>query len=569
MFPPATIVVLGATGAFGAHVSRLTAAIPGVRLTVMARDASRLAGLVSALGRDVPGCDARGCAIDLDAAGWRATLARIAPSIVIHVAGPFQGRDYGVAEACVAMGAHYVDLADAREFVAGIGALNMAAVRAGVVVASGASSVPALSGAVVDALAAGLSRVDAIDIAIAPGNRAPRGRATIAAIVGRAGQAISVWEEGRWRRRVAWHDLRRRAFGDGIGRRWLSLCDVPDLTLFPARYGVRERVAFHAGLELSTLHLGLWALAWPVRWGVARTLAPLAGGLTALARMTAFAGTDRGCMTVDVAGRDADGAAVEVRWRLVAENGDGPWTPALAPVALARKLAAGVSIAPGARACLGLVTLAEILAEADGLRIRTERRERRPLYRRISGAAWAGLPAPVRRLHDVASRSVFNGTADIDGAAGPLARLAARVFGFPGEGREVPVTVELLARDGVETWRRTFGARSFKSTQCDVPGGAAGAVVERFGPTAFAMRVECSGEGIDLALIGFRAAGFPMPRFLWPRIVANERVDDRGRFRFDVSITMPILGRLVRYRGWLAAVEEAEAAPVTSPPASR
>jgi len=37
---------------------------------------------------------------------------------VIHCAGPFQSQDYRVALAAMAAGAHYLDLADGRQFVA-------------------------------------------------------------------------------------------------------------------------------------------------------------------------------------------------------------------------------------------------------------------------------------------------------------------------------------------------------------------------------------------------------------------------------------------------------------------
>jgi len=49
-----------------------------------------------------------------------AAFSEIEPDIVIHTVGPYQRQSYYVAEACIEYGCHYVDLADAREFVAGI-----------------------------------------------------------------------------------------------------------------------------------------------------------------------------------------------------------------------------------------------------------------------------------------------------------------------------------------------------------------------------------------------------------------------------------------------------------------
>jgi saccharopine dehydrogenase-like NADP-dependent oxidoreductase len=42
----------------------------------------------------------------------------------VDAAGPFQGAEPRVARAAIAAGLHYVDLADARDFVAGFRALD-------------------------------------------------------------------------------------------------------------------------------------------------------------------------------------------------------------------------------------------------------------------------------------------------------------------------------------------------------------------------------------------------------------------------------------------------------------
>lgn len=55
-----------------------------------------------------------------------------------------------MARAVVSAGANYIDLADGRDFEAGISQLDESARERGVFVTSGASSLPALSSAVVD-----------------------------------------------------------------------------------------------------------------------------------------------------------------------------------------------------------------------------------------------------------------------------------------------------------------------------------------------------------------------------------------------------------------------------------
>jgi len=46
--------------------------------------------------------------------------------------------------------------------------------------------------------------------------------------------------------------------------------------------------------------------------------------------------------------------------------------------------------------------------------------------------------------------------------------------------------------------------------------------------------------------------GIPLPRRLAPGGIAYESAED-GRFRFFVEITLPLIGLIVRYQGWLAA----------------
>ena len=62
---------------------------------------------------------------------------------------------------------------------------------------AGASSVPALSGAVVRELAAGVETATAVEIAISASNRATAGGSVAAAIVGQVGQPFRLWRGRR------------------------------------------------------------------------------------------------------------------------------------------------------------------------------------------------------------------------------------------------------------------------------------------------------------------------------------------------------------------------------------
>ncbi len=360
------VLVIGATGVFGSRLCERLARIEHLDLIVTSRDDDRARRLAERLHRQTPALQVTGAALRIDDTLAR-TLNKWRPHLVIHAAGPFQGQSYHVAEACLAAGAHYIDLADSTDFVVGFKRLDAVARSAGRLAVTGASSVPGLSSVVVDSLAAELRSVDMIETGIAPGNRTPRGRAVVEAILGYAGQAIPAWRENARTEAVGWLGLRRKSV-PGLGSRWFSDCDVPDLILFPKRYRVRD-IRFGASLELSLLHLGLWGLSGLRRARLLPNLSHFAAMLHHLAGWFEGLGTDCGAMYVEVTGKGKDGLPSLKTWSLVAKRGHGPYVPILPAVILARKLAEGSLTRTGAMPCLGLFTLQEFEAEVDELDI--------------------------------------------------------------------------------------------------------------------------------------------------------------------------------------------------------
>lgn len=205
------VLVIGGYGFFGSRLVELLSRQSKLHILIAGRSRSAAEALVQ---KHAPSATSslEATGIDIGNASLAQTLTALQPDTVIHTAGPFQGQDYHVAQACIAANAHYIDLADGRDFVAGIGTLHGAALRAGVLVSSGASSVPALSSAVADALAAGMARVNGIDIGISPGNRTERGLSTVAAILGYCGKPLPGGAIG-WLKTHAQHYPRRSGAG--------------------------------------------------------------------------------------------------------------------------------------------------------------------------------------------------------------------------------------------------------------------------------------------------------------------------------------------------------------------
>src|SRR5262249_38289511 len=145
------------------------------------------------------------------------------------------------------------------------------------------------------------------------------------------------------------------------------------------------------------------------------------------------------------------------------------------------------------------------------------------------------------------------GRAQVDRGTNLFSQLVGVIIGFPKAGADVPVTVRFDVQNGVETWTRTFAGKSFSSRQYEGHGASEQLLYERFGPLAFAFALPLKDGVLRLVLRRWSAFGVPMPMALAPRVNAFEHAED-GRFHFHSEIKLPLIGLIVRYRGWLQIV---------------
>ncbi len=558
----AKILILGGYGVFGGRLARRLVAETDAEVVVAGRSLAKAKAFCRQHGGKPFMLDRDG-----DVSG---AFASLLPDIVVDAAGPFQayGDDaYRVARAAIACGAHYLDLADDTAFVAGVSALDAEACEVGVCVLSGASSVPSISSAALDELTRGLESVALVASAILPGNRAPRGLSVVRSIVGQVGQPLRMWRGGRWTERPAWGGVEHLdLLIDGVpplNGRLASPIGAPDLELFPQRYGARS-VLFEAGLDLKLMHLGLWLLAGLVRIRVLSSLLGLAKPLKWMADRLERFGSDRGGMIVRAVGRNAGGDTVERTWTLIAEGGDGPEIPATPALLICKRLLAedadGMITAPslpeGAYPAVGVLRLDEIEAGLSPFAIRFGRAERMtpPLLERALGADAATMPMAWRRLGAIHDLDHFAGEASVTRGDTALARWVGAAFGFPPAAASVPVEVTKQKTAQGETWTRRFGDHAFRSRLSRRPDDARGVIRERFGPFSFTIRLEVKEGRVVWPVVAWRCLGIPMPAFLAPRSESIEYVDEQGRFCFDVALSAPLAGLIVRYRGWLSPV---------------
>lgn len=363
---PPRVLILGGYGAFGARAVERLARTRDLSLVVAGRNSEK----GETFARDIAthfGIDCRFARLDAQDL-IPADLQAQGCAVVINASGPYQGQDYRLARACVRAGVHYIDLSDSSAFTEGISALDAKARDAGVLVTSGASSVPSLSSAVVDHFLERFSRLRAITTVISPGNSFDPGLATARSILGTLGQPIPGFKDGRPAPRIGWQGLARQDM-PGVGTRWISDCDAPDIALFPKRYPGLESVRVCSALEVGTFHLALWAVSGLARVGLFPRPERLAGPMLAMKRHMRWLGSDRGGMTVTLEGQGRNGHPLAIVWSLVASNGAGPNIPAIPATIIARQLVSGDLKVRGAQPALGLFSLDDFRSAVSDLSI--------------------------------------------------------------------------------------------------------------------------------------------------------------------------------------------------------
>ncbi len=360
------VLLLGGTGNFGSYIARALSANSTIQLIIASRSLVRATAAAESLGAVNP---AEAAAINIDSPDLGDQIAAAHPKLIIHAVGPYQGQDHRVAKAAIAARAHYLDLADARHFVASIGELHGAAKAAGVAVIAGASSVPCLTAAFLDHYAPQFARMTGAHYGISAAQQTNRGLGTAAAVLSYVGRPFTRLEDGKPKLVFGWQGLTAVRYPE-LGLRLFGDCDVPDLALFPGRYPDLASLRFVAGHEIKLLHLGTWALSWLVRFGLLPPLERFGERLLRWSLLFDRLGSDRSGFHMQLDGTGKDGAPRSVRLFLIARQAHGPYIPCMPAIILARRIAGGDIPKAGARPCLDLINLNEYLNALRGFDVR-------------------------------------------------------------------------------------------------------------------------------------------------------------------------------------------------------
>ncbi|WP_455927776.1 saccharopine dehydrogenase family protein [Pseudomonas capeferrum] len=351
------VMVVGGYGNFGSIVCRHLALAPGIELVISGRDPHKLQRKVDEFkSHSAAGCE--GWCGDAMGAGFAAVLQSMNIQLVIHTGGPFQGQSYAVAQSCIDAGVNYCDLSDCRTFVNGVSVLDAQAKLAGVAILSGCSSVPTLSSAIIDQYRYRFTRIDSIAHGISSSAKMP-GLSTVEGVLAYAGKPIKQLRNGQVHEVLGWQDLTLRKMPQ-LGTRVLANVDVPDMDIFASRYGAHT-LSFKAGAGLKLGGVANGLLAQALRMGIVRDHATWAARLHRLGTWFERFGDGKSAMYIDVHGLGTDGQPLSLAVQLTALNDKGPEIPSCAAVALAIKIAQGYVPEPGARPCVGEITVDEYM----------------------------------------------------------------------------------------------------------------------------------------------------------------------------------------------------------------
>ncbi|MET0775746.1 MAG: saccharopine dehydrogenase NADP-binding domain-containing protein [Pseudomonas mandelii] len=352
------VMVVGGYGNFGSIVCRHLVAMPDVELVVSGRNSHKLQCKVEELKTQSGRVCESWCG-DAMGSAFSSTLSTMGIQWVVHTGGSFQGQSYAVAQSCIDAGVNYCDLADCRTFVNGIDVLDACAKQAGVAILSGCSSVPTLSSALIDHYRYRFKRIDSIAHGISSSAKMP-GLSTVEGVLAYAGKPIKQLKNGQVHEVSGWQDLTLRKMPQ-LGTRVLSNVDVPDMDIFAGRYGAHT-LSFKAGSGLKLGGVANYVLAEALRVGLVRDSASWAARLHRWGTWFERFGDGLSAMYIDVEGQGVDGQPLSMTVQLTAHNDKGPEIPSCAAVALAAKLVAGYEPAPGARPCVGEISVDEYMA---------------------------------------------------------------------------------------------------------------------------------------------------------------------------------------------------------------
>jgi hypothetical protein len=171
------------------------------------------------------------------------------------------------------------------------------------------------------------------------------------------------------------------------------------------------------------------------------------------------------------------------------------------------------------------------------------------------GRTFLKLPDVVQQAHHGTIQ--LSGTVKVERGVG-LGWLLAALMRMPRSNPTAELVVVGWHFEDHMVWSRTFDGRTFESTfrAEDV------FLVEQMGPLSLYLDPKVEGGRLIYALAATRLGPLKLPAILSPSLNAWEG-EREGRYDFEVSVGLPLIGRVIRYAGQLDLLVLAAAVPTT------
>lgn len=168
------------------------------------------------------------------------------------------------------------------------------------------------------------------------------------------------------------------------------------------------------------------------------------------------------------------------------------------------------------------------------------------LYETVLGAQYAQLAPAVQAFHRIAGVAALHGEVETEPPASRPARWLAWCIRTPRTPMRGPIRFTLDATATEETWTRYFPSHTMRSTLCLHQG----CIMERLGAVRLFFALEAEQGKLRMRLESLRFLGIPCPAWLRPAVVAEE-TGHGDRIHFNIRASVPLLGLVAAYRGYL------------------
>ena len=160
--------------------------------------------------------------------------------------------------------------------------------------------------------------------------------------------------------------------------------------------------------------------------------------------------------------------------------------------------------------------------------------------------SFEALPPAIRQIHDKRSKHL-RGRGNVTRGTHWLVKWLAPFASLPPTGRDIPIDVVIRVHSQGETWSRNFNGHAMESHLF-----ANGLLLaERLGAVTLIFKLSADANTLQWKVTGAKCLGLPLPTTWFAGAGATEHILD-GRYSFDVSATLPLIGLLVHYQGWLS-----------------